>query len=520
MQKIVVSMAMAVLAMIQASGDEIRVMSYNIRFGSASDGVNSWPNRRDFLVETIRKYNPDLLGTQETLAFQRDDLKNALPDHECLAAGRDDGQEKGEMMALYFRHDRFEKLDSGHFWLSESPDKPGSKSWDSSLPRMVTWVKLKDKLHSGVKPIAFFNTHFDHRGPKARAESARLLKSKAELIGKDCRIIISGDFNCGEGSEPYKSLFSASGDTRFVDSFRQSFPARSGNEGTFSGFNANNTAGERIDWIAATPDLKCNQAGIDRTGREGRTASDHFAIFASFQAVAAAGREKKIRVLSYNIYHGEGMDGKFNYERTAAIIKAADPDFVALQEVDKKTMRASGVDQPAELARLTGMHGIFGKQIDYSGGDYGQAILSKYPVKDSNIHWLPGIPERERRIAFEVTVERAGREMKFVTTHLHHQNNTFREQQAAELNRIYADSKVPVILAGDLNAMPESQPIAIFKKAWGFGNTDTSLLTYPADKPVRQIDYVLFRPMGLYRVTQQKVLDEPVASDHRPVLVE
>lgn len=228
----------------------------------------------------------------------------------------------------------------------------------------------------------------------------------------------------------------------------------------------------------------------------------------------------EIRVMTYNIYHGEGMDGKFNYSRTAAIIKAADPDFVALQEVDKKTMRAAGVDQPAELARLTGMHGIFGKQIDYSGGDYGQAILSKYPVKDSKIHWLPGMPERERRIAFEVTVQRNGREMKFVTTHLHHQSNTFREQQAAELNRIYADSKVPVILAGDLNAMPESQPIAIFKKAWGFGNTDTSLLTYPADKPVRQIDYILFRPMGQYRVKFQKVLEEPVASDHRPVMVE
>jgi endonuclease/exonuclease/phosphatase family metal-dependent hydrolase len=214
------------------------------------------------------------------------------------------------------------------------------------------------------------------------------------------------------------------------------------------------------------------------------------------------------------------MDGKFQYDRTAAIIKAADPDFVALQEVDKNTMRASGVDQPAELARRTGLHGIFGKQIDYSGGDYGQAILSKYPIKSSKIHWLPGMPDRERRIAFEVSVERHGREMKFVTTHLHHQNNTFREQQAAELNRIYADSTVPVILAGDLNAMPESQPIAIFKKAWSFGNTDTTLLTYPADKPVRQIDYILFRPMNQFQVTRQQVLNEPVASDHRPVLVE
>ena len=120
-------------------------MSFNIRYGTAQDGVNQWDKRQGWVVETIRAFAPDLLGTQETLGFQRDFLAMSLADYEGLGVGRDDGAEKGEMMALFYRRDRFEKLDGGHFWLSESPAEVGSKSWDSSLPRMVTWVKLRQR---------------------------------------------------------------------------------------------------------------------------------------------------------------------------------------------------------------------------------------------------------------------------------------------------------------------------------------------------------------------------------------
>ncbi|MBL8189887.1 MAG: endonuclease/exonuclease/phosphatase family protein, partial [Acidobacteria bacterium] len=139
---------------------EVRVMSYNIRYGTANDGENHWEKRKDFLIETIKAFNPDLLGTQETLGFQRDFLAEKLSGYEALGVGRDDGKEKGEMTALYFKRSRFEKLDGGHFWLSETPDVPGSKSWDTSLTRMVSWVKLRDKLQPKAKPIMFFNTHF------------------------------------------------------------------------------------------------------------------------------------------------------------------------------------------------------------------------------------------------------------------------------------------------------------------------------------------------------------------------
>src|SRR3954462_8619024 len=215
---------------------DVRVMSYNIRYATASDGENIWDNRKDFLAETIRAFDPDLLGTQETLARQRDDLAARLDGYDVLAAGRDDGREAGEMMAIFYRKARFEKLDAGHFWLSETPDKAGSKSWDSSLPRMVTWVKLRDRSDPGAPPIAFFNTHFDHRGPTARLESARLIRRKIDDLAEGCRVVLTGDFNSGEGSDPYRALFGPDNTKSLPlhDAFRIVHPTRGDDEGSYN----------------------------------------------------------------------------------------------------------------------------------------------------------------------------------------------------------------------------------------------------------------------------------------------
>jgi endonuclease/exonuclease/phosphatase family metal-dependent hydrolase len=261
---------------------DVRVMSFNIRYGTARDGENRWDNRREFVVETIRAFDPDLLGTQETLGFQRDYLAEKLPGYAVLGVGRDDGAERGEMMALYFKRDRFEKLDGGHFWLSETPEKPGSKSWDSSLPRMVTWVRLRDRHRPDAQPISFFNTHFDHQGPQARLESAKLLRARLAAAAKDSLCIVTGDFNAGEGSPPYRALFETMGETGspVVDSFRVQHPQRGDREGTFSGFDAKEVRGSRIDWIGMSAGWTVSAAAIDRTAREGRTPSDHFPVTA------------------------------------------------------------------------------------------------------------------------------------------------------------------------------------------------------------------------------------------------
>lgn len=263
-------------------GQELRVMSFNIRYGTANDGENHWDKRKEFLVETIKAFNPDLLGTQETLGFQRDYLAQHLAAYDVLGVGRDDGKEKGEMTALYFKRDRFEKLDGGHFWLSETPDVAGSKSWDAALTRMVTWVTLRDKRQPKAKPLMFFNTHFDHRGEQARVESAKLLRRRIAEALKTHRVIVTGDFNAGEDSEPYRAFFAKEGNNSapVADVFRIANPARTANEGTFNGFKPEATTGPRIDWIGVSSEWQVLKAMIDRTTRNSRVPSDHFAMIA------------------------------------------------------------------------------------------------------------------------------------------------------------------------------------------------------------------------------------------------
>lgn len=263
----------------------VKVMSFNIRYGTAPDGENHWNKRKEFLAETIKAFNPDLLGTQETLANQRDYLAERMPEYGVFAAGRDDGKEKGEMAALYWRKERFEKLDGGHFWLSENPDKPGSKGWDAALPRVATWVKLRDRKAPTAPPVFFLNTHFDHRGRMARLEAAKLFRDRIAELGKGCSVIVTGDFNSGEGSEPYQALFGERDGKQslVVDTYRVAHPKREENEGTFSAFKADVTAGNRIDWIGCSRDWTIRSAAIDHTARDGRTPSDHFAVTAEIK---------------------------------------------------------------------------------------------------------------------------------------------------------------------------------------------------------------------------------------------
>lgn len=229
-----------------------------------------------------------------------------------------------------------------------------------------------------------------------------------------------------------------------------------------------------------------------------------------------------IRVLSYNIHHGEGTDGRVDLERSAAVIRSARPDLVALQEVDNKTQRTGHVDQTARLAELTGMRAMFCKQLDYEGGDYGQAVLSRLPISEPTIHWLPGQPDRERRIAAEVTVEMGKRKLIFITTHLHHNNAEIRTQQANALNEIFMARTDPVILAGDLNALPDSAVLSVLNTSWTSAtlNSDSPTFTFPSPRPERQLDYVLTRSAKTLLPVSSQVLAEAMASDHRPLLVE
>jgi endonuclease/exonuclease/phosphatase family metal-dependent hydrolase len=267
-----------------ARGDasSLRVMSFNIRYGTAADGANHWDKRKDFLMETIQRFDPDLLGTQETLEFQRVFLATGLPGHEDLGVGREDGVKKGEMAALFYRRSRFEKLEGGHFWLSTTPETAGSKSWDSSLPRMVTWVKLRETQRKEAPALLFLNTHFDHLGAQARLESAKLLRQRLTTLGAGCRVVVTGDFNAGETSDPYRALFgeTAGAPSPIYDTYRAAYPTPVGDESTSNDFTPKVKGRARIDWIGASRGWKTLSAAIDRVAREGRTPSDHFPVTA------------------------------------------------------------------------------------------------------------------------------------------------------------------------------------------------------------------------------------------------
>jgi endonuclease/exonuclease/phosphatase family metal-dependent hydrolase len=231
----------------------------------------------------------------------------------------------------------------------------------------------------------------------------------------------------------------------------------------------------------------------------------------------------RLRVLTYNIHHGEGTDKKLDLPRIAKIITDSKADLVALQEVDNKTRRTNNVDQTAEFAKLTGLQGVFGKAMDYGGGEYGEAILSRFPIIEHKTHALPFTQGREPRAALAITVQPPNLPaITFVGTHLDHfKDETDRLAQTKELNRLFVIKDAPVtLLTGDFNARPESRAMQIILEHWNDTAADNPQPTIPSDKPRSRIDWILTLKGQGWRVISSQVLDEKVASDHRPVLVE
>ncbi len=231
-------------------------LTFNIRYDNAGDGLDGWSHRRAAVAKFLGESKADVIALQEVLIHQLEYLQQELPDYQSLGVGRDDGRRKGEFTPLLIRKESFEVGESGTFWLSESPEKPGSKSWDSSLPRICTWAKLKGK--NDRRDLLVAGTHFDHRGTQARARSAELLRRKLpELAGaKDSGemglpILLMGDFNSRSSDEPFKLLVDTLekepapfADTRSLTPEDQ----RRGPDSTWNGFKKIEP-GQRIDFI-------------------------------------------------------------------------------------------------------------------------------------------------------------------------------------------------------------------------------------------------------------------------------
>lgn len=253
----------------------LRVMSFNIRYGTARDGENAWPRRTDLVFEVIQRVQPDLIGYQEVLDFQFDALAARFPELAAEGVGRDDGRRQGEFSSLAYRRDRFTRLAGGTFWLSETPDVPGSKSWDAALPRICTWVRLRETATG--RELLFANTHFDHRGQVARREAARVLGERLGPVAAGGPAILTGDLNVTEDTVAYRALLDPAGPLRWADAHRAVHPRREADEATFHGFKGT-VAGSRIDFILHTAPFRATAAGIDRHARAGRYPSDHYPV--------------------------------------------------------------------------------------------------------------------------------------------------------------------------------------------------------------------------------------------------
>jgi endonuclease/exonuclease/phosphatase family metal-dependent hydrolase len=258
------------LSVQMASAQSYKVMTYNIRFDNPGDGINSWPNRKEKVYALLKKYDPDILGVQEALNHQLKDITSNVSDYEWIGVGRDDGKEKGEYSAILYKKSKLEVREQKTLWLSETPDVPGSKSWDAAITRLVTWIRFKDKATG--KSFQVFNTHFDHIGKEARKNSAGLVKKWiAEWSRKyNEEVIVTGDFNIERSEEPFAVMMK--------DNVLNDAKPESNNEGTFCNFGLNSQPCRAIDYIFTTKEWMTTDYKVIQDNDGKNYPSDHLPV--------------------------------------------------------------------------------------------------------------------------------------------------------------------------------------------------------------------------------------------------
>ena len=257
--------------------EPFRVMTYNIRYNNPGDGEHAWPHRRARVASTILFNRADLIGVQEALKDQLDSLSVLLPGYAWLGVGRDDGRQSGEYSAIFYREDRFEPIDSGTFWLSQTPSEPGSKDWDAAITRIVTWAHFRD-LDADTS-LFHFNTHFDHRGELAREKSAELIERSVTEMAGEYPVVLTGDFNFPPDAVGYATLTSS-----LTDALYASEEPHHGPEDTiYGGFEVTHEPGRRIDYIFTKNNVSVLQHATLSDNWEGAFASDHLAVISTLR---------------------------------------------------------------------------------------------------------------------------------------------------------------------------------------------------------------------------------------------
>jgi endonuclease/exonuclease/phosphatase family metal-dependent hydrolase len=276
--------------------EPIAVMSFNIRYGTANDGENHWTNRRDMLFKLLRTEDLDLIGLQEALRFQIDEILAAVPGYAVVGVGRDDGKAAGEMSAILYRTARFHVAESGTFWFSDTPEVPGSKSWGNRITRIASWARFVDRDGSA---FTHYNLHLDHESQPSREKSTTLLLQRITTRPVASEpVIVTGDFNVGESNPALHVLVGPAGPAGtpaggappppFIDTFRAVH--RDEKEvGTFTSFVFGQTKGDKIDYVLVQPGTTVLDAAIVRTAEGRRYPSDHLPVTARIQLPPSTG---------------------------------------------------------------------------------------------------------------------------------------------------------------------------------------------------------------------------------------
>jgi endonuclease/exonuclease/phosphatase family metal-dependent hydrolase len=258
-----------------------KVMTFNIRCNNPADGQNGWPYRREMAVKLIERLGTDFVGVQEPLPDQVADLKKMLPDYHALGRSREADVNRGESVLILYRHKRWrlDPKESGSFWLSDTPETPGSNTWGSACTRMVMWGRFLDQKTG--RGVYVYNTHFDHVSESARQQSATSLANRIAKRGHPAEpVVVTGDFNAGESSKAVLYLVDKSSKSpiRLIDTFRVVHPHEQ-NVNTYHAFEGG-TKGEKIDYILALPGTKVVASEIHHDNTDGRYPSDHFPMTA------------------------------------------------------------------------------------------------------------------------------------------------------------------------------------------------------------------------------------------------
>jgi endonuclease/exonuclease/phosphatase family metal-dependent hydrolase len=247
--------------------------TFNLRFDNPRDTGNLWKDRSPIAANLIRFHQFDIVGTQEGLINQINDLQTQLPEFAHYGIGRDDGKSGGEHSTIFYRKDKYDVIDSGDFWLSEHPEKPGF-GWDAHNNRICSWLKLKMK--SGRKTFYVFNVHYDHQGVVARKESSKLILQKIKSIAGNQPVIFTGDFNGNNQTEWYKTINESGMLSDVLPRCEHPYI----NNGSFNSFRIFNPSNELIDHVFTTSAFKVKRYGILTDSYHGHFPSDHFPVLA------------------------------------------------------------------------------------------------------------------------------------------------------------------------------------------------------------------------------------------------